>query len=321
MRISIMGAVAALTLSALPLHAASIDAGDLLSGFNAIALGNLNASSETEGTLFVGGNLISKGYTVYTRTTGQVTLGGNTGALFVGGNITGGNVNVNNGGNVVVGGNVNATLNRNGGGTLTTGATIPVDDVKDALLDLSADLATYATTPGASVNTLDQNQKSLTSGAGGTGMFEHIAILNLTSAQGMSLLKGGTFKTLNRTPGVTLIVNIAGAGHDITTNFNILDTNVLFNFFEATKLDVKTTFNFGILAPMANITATGGGTKGVIVGNNITQSTEFRPDGNKDIFTGKLPEPPEVNVIPLPAGVWLLLGGLGALAAVRRRAA
>ena len=48
-------------------QAATVDPSDplgLLKSFNTIALGDLNASSETQGTVFVGGDLHSNGYTV-----------------------------------------------------------------------------------------------------------------------------------------------------------------------------------------------------------------------------------------------------------------
>lgn len=58
---SLASALTALALTAGVAPAATLTAQGLLSGFNTIALGNLTASSETEGTVFVGGNLSSNG--------------------------------------------------------------------------------------------------------------------------------------------------------------------------------------------------------------------------------------------------------------------
>ena len=295
-------------------NAATLDAAALLKDFTTIALGNLNGSSESEGPVFVGGNLSSNGYGVNPDNLANGHVGGASGSLIVGGNVSGNPVNVG-AGDVVIGGSTSAIINRNGGGTLMTGASVDVAGVAAALNGLSGYLASFATTAGASVNTADQNLKSLNSGAGGTGVLTGIAVLNLDLAQTLAFLGGGNLASLNLVSGVTTIVNLAGTNLSINGNFNQDDSTVLFNFYEATSLTIGNTFGFGILAPKADIFANAGGDDGVVVGRNITQQIEFRPLHGKN-FTGELPK---MAAVPLPAsGVLLGLGLLG-LTALRKR--
>ena len=312
---SLVRAATVLCLMAGSADAAIVDATSLLRDFNTIALGNLNASSETEGTVFVGGNLVSNGYGVNPRNIASGVVGSVSGSLIVGGNVSGNPINVG-AGNVVIGGTNSAIINRNGGGSLTTGTSVDVSGVAAAMTGLSTYLASFGTTAGAAANTADQNLKSLVSGAGGTGDLTNIAVLNLNALQTLALLGSGNLATLNLTAGVTTIVNLAGSNLSISGNFNQDNSTVLFNFFEATNLTIGATFGFGILAPNADIVASSGGNDGVVVGRNITQNIEFRPLNNQN-FTGNLPV--QVSAIPLPAPALMLIAGLLSLFALRRR--
>ena len=81
--------------------------------YNLIVLKDLQSSSEVQGRTFVGGNL-SGGSSNYLTSPGAQGTGGV--ALTVGGDITGGAKNINNGGGIQVGGNLDSGANMNGGG-------------------------------------------------------------------------------------------------------------------------------------------------------------------------------------------------------------
>ena len=219
-----------------------------------------------------------------------------------------------NDGNVRVGGSGTVNVNDNDGigATLETGVSgIPVAEVTATLKQLSQNLAALGDTPGGVVNGSDQNDLSFVSGPGGTGALEGIAVLSTDRF----FFDGGTFKGLTSDDGVTTMVNVAGIDVTIQMNTNAIFDNLLVNFYEATSLNIQAGVGFSILAPLADITVTGGGVNGTVVGSRITQWSEIRTT-----FNGDLPEDPPA--IPLPAGVWLLAAGLAGLGiAGRRRAA
>lgn len=94
--------------------AKSVNAGlQAMRDFNLIVLKDLQSSSEVEGRTYVGGNLSGGSSNYFIKPNGQTGTG-----LVVGGNITGGTKQVNNGGNLKVGGNLESGANMNGGGSV-----------------------------------------------------------------------------------------------------------------------------------------------------------------------------------------------------------
>lgn len=299
--------------------AMAVDTAAMMSEFNVIVLGSLTASSETEGTVYVGGSLVSNGYGVNPDGLADGTVGGVTGSLIVGGSVAGNPINVGTG-NVRIGGANAAIINQNGTGTVETGVSgIPTGDVTAAFQKLSTDLAALSDTPGAQAQTADQNALRIVSGTGGT---DGVAVVNTTAA----IVATGTFLGVQSSTGtradVPTIVNVAGTSLTIGANYNQTLSNVLFNFFEATSLTIASGFNFSILAPFAHVISTGGGTNGVIVAGSLVQNNEFRPIDDTRLFDGFPPPSPPLTPVPLPAPALLLLGGVAALGLqkLRRRA-
>jgi len=113
-----VGLALAATAAAAPLPEASnadaVNGGfQAMRDFNLIVLKDLQSSSEVQGRTFVGGNLKGGSSSNYFTAPGAQSGGV---ALTVGGNVTGGSKNINNGGGLQVGGNLDSGANMNGGG-------------------------------------------------------------------------------------------------------------------------------------------------------------------------------------------------------------
>jgi len=294
-KFSIVASTAAAFAFAAPVSALPVDALDLLSSFNVIALGDLNSNIHVEGTVYAGGDLtVSAGYDVNGDNLSDGQVGDVSGALVVGGDINGSTINFVNG-DVVVGGDLNTTINV--ADNITTGADVSVEDVATELLNLSAFLSGLDDTFGTSVN-LDQNDQNVFSGAGVDG----VAIV---SAPDGFLSSGGTnsnFSGINA--DITTIINIAGLNPTLGANLESpFFDNVLLNFFEAETLSVTSGVSLSILAPNADVSVNGGGINGTVVGGTIFQNAEIRPFEDTRLFSGTLPSATPVAAVPLPASM------------------
>lgn len=305
-----------------------------LKEWNVVSFNNFSTANHVGGRTLVGGNLnVTNGVVAMGGTgSGNSTYG--TSAVTVAGNANFSNGNVNGAG-VQVGGNLTGNFNNNGGGAVQVGGTAQnqqnfsvqanqganftntlisqAADIKASLTSLSANLAALANTSGVTVGG-DSNNQSIT--VTGTGL----KVLNWSEA----LFEGNSNQQLQVTipSGATLVVNVAGTDIDFNRNFNTFANmnNVLFNFYEATTVDVMKQFSGSILAVNAAVTGGySGNIDGTVVGNSVTQ--QANGEIHNVPFQGDLSSVggSVVSTAPEPSTWAMLILGFGLVGLTLRR--
>ncbi|MEM8845243.1 MAG: collagen-binding domain-containing protein [Pseudomonadota bacterium] len=258
-------------------NAVSLNANQLLNEYNVLILGDAILTSEIQGTAYVGGLLTGNFATINRSNLPDGSLGG---SLVVGGDLTSANLES---GDALIGGAITGILNNNGGGTITTGADIPVMEVENTLKNFSTSITSLSSTASLTVIEL-------------TSAF----FSNPNNANDLPMMFG---------PGTTLF-NVSGVMVDTTGfNFNGAFSDVLFNFYEATNVLIGAAFGASILAPDADLQNIGGGINGTVVAAALNNS--FTSEFRDPIFTG--------TIVPLPAPLLLMLSGLAGLFITAKR--
>jgi choice-of-anchor A domain-containing protein len=303
---------------------------------------NSQFGSDAEGKVAVGHNAnFGTGFTIAS------SMGNNTDNLIVGNDYSNNGHSVK--GNVIVNGNVlwntpsvSGDLNVNGNATLTGGGMIdgqinvvgtftapaymhnsPNPTVTplpfsftDVQTYLNAESAFLATLPANGTTSIVFDQLQLT-GVGAPGLY----VFNVHGAD-LANAAGHGF-SLTVPSGSTAIVNIDGT-NDLLTGFTMQlngtdNQHVLYNFFQATSLNIGLTNVSGIsvegtvLAPYANIHFNAGQINGTLIGYNLDGPGE----SHLHLFQGDIPSVPEPSSVVL-----LTVGGLAlASVAYRRRRA
>jgi choice-of-anchor A domain-containing protein len=277
--------------------------------YNVFVFGDYSGSnSDVQGRLAAGGNVTLQNYGVGDK------LPANSGNVLVaGGDLTFTNGQIYNG-NAVVGGNANLSGVGMPNGSVTSGASMPVDFAaeRDYLTGLSNSLSQMSATGTTSTPW------------GGALLFEgdNSSDLQVFNISGSELSSANTFGFVNDTPMIpsdaTLVFNISGSSvgmgnFDMQGFRNLLDEswdNVLFNFYEAETLDL---FNIGIygsiLAPLADLNTSYGQINGTVVANSWKGPMQV----NNTPFDGDTPAP-----VPEPAMLLLFSSGLLGLMGVKR---
>ncbi len=301
-------------------QAAPITTQELLHQFNLVILGDLEKGSSVYGRAYVGGNL-------HGNRSAQFNERPNAPAsdydhLVVVGNVTGGGVNLQNGGNATVGGNVaNSNFELNGHGTLRAGGSITANANQGTKLanQAVADPAFAARFPTDVATTVQTSSNQLAALAGTAATVAH-NVLDLRSPAGQtgvtvfdvhgSQLMGGGIQ-LGLVDADMIIINVAGLDVSVTSNFLggpvEAAANVLWNFFEAQTVHLATQFFGSILAPFAHVT-NGNDVKGSVIAGSMAMNGQL----HLHPFEGDL------SVVPVPAALPLLLSGLLGLGALRR---
>lgn len=294
--------VALASVGGMTASASTVDVSDVLKDFNAVIFTNASAMSDIEGAAVVGGNF--QGATVYSHPTPGQTQPAGYGALTVFGATSGNPINLNNGGNAYVGGAKNALVNFNGGGHYLASAPAAAIDFS-ALTSLSSHLATLSAT---SVLPTTGNNENIVATPGSDG----VAVFNITAAQ----LDAIPSYKMVLNGAATVIFNVSGstinfAGNDETGVTGA--SNIIWNFYDASTVNLETQIAGAILAPEAAVT-NGNQIDGDLIAKSWTGNGELHDWG----FDGPLP-PGVATGVPEPSTWAMTLAGFAALGFVAFR--
>lgn len=305
-----------------------------LKEWNVVAFNNFSTANHVGGRSLVGGNLNVTNGVVAMGGTGTGNSSYGTAAVTVAGSANFNNASVNGAG-VQVGGNLTGNFNNNGGGAVQVGGTAQsqqnfsvqgnqganftntlisqANDIKASLTSLSSNLAALANTGDVLVGG-DSNNQSIT--VSGTGL----KVLNWSEA----MFEGNQNQQLAVTipSGATLVINVAGTDIDFNRNFNTYTnmSNVLFNFYEATTVDIGRQFSGSILGVFADITGgNSGNIDGGVFGKSVTQNANGEIhnvpfQGDLSSVGGSV-----VSTAPEPSTWAMLILGFGLVGLAMRR--
>lgn len=301
---------AALAAAAISVIASSTFAApEFFTDFNLVVTGNLqNNSQDVEGRTYVGGNLSSSGSPTLAKNLTPAANFVGIDTVIVGGTTSVGNINLQSG-NFRRGGSRSGNLNFNG--------VSQQDIVDNTLAARTANLVSQMASTSSYLQSLTANSSvTLPSGGqpgavkytlspvGGTAVFSVLAsnVFNSNLIQQIELLGSAT----------TIIINVAGTTVNFNTgNFvgNWLNAGVrastIWNFYQATSINLDRNFNGAILAPLANL-QNSTAIDGSVFVKSFTQNGEIH-----------LPNFSQTNTIPVPGAAGVL--ALGGLVAMRRR--
>ena len=273
-----------------------------LSTFNLVTQ-TYTGNQEVEGRTFIGSDLVNLGsgqFGFQSPSDGALAPDGTPLAdLYVDGDLINSQVNLVVGDTAVISGTQQ-------GGTVNNGALIQsatnLPDISFAQYQMES---TYLQSlGGTAANLSDQNNKK----------FNTASIMSVDLAD---LQSGGYSLDPAATPDGFVIINVSGTSGTFGANAlgsKTVASNVLWNFFEATSIQVNAAIFGHVLAPFADMNGFTGSTEGTVIAAAVDLTNG---ELHQQEWLGIIPEetaPP----VPLPAGLPLMLAGLGALGVARR---
>lgn len=313
--------------------AAPLTAGEILKQFNLVVLGNATSTSDVDGRAYIDGNLSGGIYAGHPNDTpasayAGLTVSGSASTVMVNGfgAVIGVDLSystINSGNSAIFGTASNSNFNGpayvatsglaikfNGGkdpalatGTAATAATST--NFKNVLTGLSNQLKTLAGT-GSTV-TFTGNKAVFNAVADKNGM----AVFDLSSIDTVLFSKGEFEFNLNGAR--TVILDSDETNINIAANFlggaaQSIGAKMIWNFYNATDMDIQSQFGGSVLAPLAHFSNENNIEGGLYV-NTLTQKGEI----HLQPFSGDIPSTP----VPVPSTMLLLGSGLAWLANVR----
>lgn len=295
--------------------------------YNAFIFGDFTATgSNTQGRLAAGGNVSLSGHGVG----GGLPYDGSgtTNTLVAGGNLTMGNWGNIKNGNAVVGGTADLPNNYSpSNGTLSENTTGIINWAAQEtyLLGLSRDLSTMTTTGTADYESWTNPRGTMSFAGDGTSAVQVFDV----AGSFWSTTHTFTFEnnTTNAPENAAFIFNISGTSVSMQnagmwTFLSVLKEsydNVIFNFYEATALTISGIDVQGsILAPLADISATGGNINGTVIARSFTGSAGTGLNNRPfESFTDPGTEAP--TPVPEPGTLVVFSCGLLFFSALMRR--
>lgn len=316
---------------------AALDANQTFQQFNTVVLGNIDSTSHLHGRAWVGGNVTGGSYVhdrLPTSDYAGLTVQGNisNARVLAEGTVIKGNsteTHVNGGSTAIFGnasnGHMNGPAYINGttsniifnGGRLDTPNTQLNTNIAAAsstnfynvLNQTSDSLALLTNTSNV---TWTSQRATFTASADNTGL----AVFNLSDTDALAIFSLGEFDFILNN-ATTIVINSGLKDIDISANFlggsaQKIAGNVVWNFYNAKTVDLKSQFGGSILATDATLTNQAD-IEGNVYVNNLVQRGQI----HQFAFTGNLP----IAAVPEPSSYAMLLLGLGFLGfAARRRA-
>jgi choice-of-anchor A domain-containing protein len=266
----------------------------------------VNENGNGNGDVRVGGNVTSSA-TANFNGNGNFYIKGSVGTAGHNGSV------IANGGSIYAGGTVHSgsSATANGGGSLNTSSSVPTNpqpDIQAQATAMHQTLSSYS----SYLNSLAPD--SSISVVGGTATFNAmagsngVAVFDITDPS--QVFSAGQFQ-FSLGDGVTsIIINVSGALDNlinISANFlgglaTTLAKNTIWNFTDATNIDIQKQFGGTILALLANV-QTEGNIEGSLIAKSVTQNAEIHAH---DDITG-------VAQTPVPASLPLFVAAIGGL--------